>query len=162
MAEVTFCRPTAEHAAELARDMSPDDRAELAACGCTDARAVVQDCVQASTWCVAAVSGGRLLALFGVAPLRRHLLLEDTGMPWLLGTAEMRQHARKLTALPASYIALMLETYPHLVNFVHADNHRAVRWLQHLGFALAAPAPYGPLAAPFRRFEMHRPGGHHV
>ena len=154
MAEITFLRPTAAHVDELAQRMRRADVAELHALGEINVNEVVAAGVRDSVHSWACAVDGRLLFLAGVAPLRAHLLCENIGVPWLLGTDEMTRHARKLIRLQAPYIALMLKTFPRLVNLVHADNAQSVRWIKSLGFDLQAARPHGPFGAPFRVFTM--------
>lgn len=141
---------------ELAARMRAADIAELAACDHHDLLGVVERGVRGSRICWSVLEDGEVLCVFGVAPLRPHLLLEHVGVPWLLGTEAMFRHWRSLVRVPPSYIALMLDAYPRLVNFVHADNHQSIRWLRRMGFALDSAAPFGPNGAPFHRFEMQR------
>lgn len=136
--------------------MRKADLAELHAFDHFDARGVVERCVRHSAMCWSALGDGELLCIFGVSPLRPHLLLEHVGVPWLLGTDAMFRHRRALIGQPASYIARMLDAYPRLVNFVHAENHQSIRWLRRIGFVLDPAAPFGPNGAPFHRFEMQR------
>lgn len=156
MAEVTLRKPHHRDIAELGTRMRPADVAELAACDHFDPLKVVERSVNASPICYAALCDGEVLCIFGVAPLRPYLLLEDRGAPWLLATPAFERHSRSLIALTPAYIQQMLGAYPKLENFVHAENLRAVRWLRRLGFTLAPAAPYGPNGAPFHRFEMTR------
>ena len=151
--ELTFRAPHVRDAVELAARLRAGDRAELAAGGYDDPLAAVLLSVRQSTHCWAALGAGRVLCAFGVTPWAG---APGVGVPWFLATDGADGHRRSLTALPAAYIARMLEAYPRLVNFVHADNVRAIRWLQHLGFTIDAPAPFGPRGALFRRFEMTR------
>lgn len=141
---------------ELAANMRALDIEELAACNHFDRLKAVEDSVRSSAFCRAVLLDGQVLCIFGVAPLRSYLLLEDTGVPWLLGTTALFDQRRPLIDLPPSYIAKMLEAYPRLVNFVHAANHRSIRWLRRLGFTLAPAAPHGPNGALFHRFETRR------
>jgi hypothetical protein len=48
----------------------------------------------------------------------------------------------------------MLQVFPHLINFVHAENRTSVRWLRRLGFTVHPVMPYGRLGEPFHPFEM--------
>jgi hypothetical protein len=35
------------------------------------------------------------------------------------------------------------EKYGPLINFVHTDNEKSIRWLRWIGFTIAAPVPFG-------------------
>jgi hypothetical protein len=94
---------------------------------------------------------GELAAILGVAPIN---MLTGIGSPWMLGTPVLDRHQRVLVRSTPEYIGRMLKAFPHLVNFVHAQNTTSVRWLRRLGFSLDEAAPFGALGEPFHRFEM--------
>jgi hypothetical protein len=147
-----FTRPTEADIDELVRCMRPQDVAECHAAGHTDLHAVIRDGVARSTWCHAVRIDGKLLAIFGVAPLGT--VLDPRGVPWLLGTPELPRCRRALGRHAPAYIASMLASYPHLLNHVHAENTVAVRWLRRMGFTLHAATPHPVTGAPFQLFEM--------
>lgn len=157
MTSLLVRRPHWRDIGELAARLRQADRDELAALGHPgDPTPLLAEGVRASTMALAALRGDHLLCIFGVAPLRPHLLTEHVGVPWLLGTDALFAEGRSLISLPGPYIRQMLERYSKLVNVVHADNTRAVRWLRRMGFRLDDPAPFGPHGALFHRFEMTR------
>jgi hypothetical protein len=156
VADLTFRWPHQRDVAELAARMRPGDVAELHACDHFDLHAVVRQGVETSRLCWSVLEDGELLCIFGVAPLRPQLLLEHVGVPWFLGTEAVARHRRTLTVAPPAYIARMLEAYPRLLNFVHAENHQAIRWLRRLNFMVSPAEPFGPNGALFHRFEMQR------
>jgi hypothetical protein len=43
--------------------------------------------------------------------------------------------------------------YDQLFNYVDARNLRSIAWLQHIGFQVFEPQPYGLEGLPFHRFE---------
>lgn len=148
---VEFVQPMQRHVLELAEHIRPADRVELAACGFDDPQRAIEASLAWSTHMVAAVAEGRCGAIMGVSPLS---MLEGRGSPWMLGTDLVVKHRRALMAHTPAYIRAMLHAYPHLVNYVHADNDVAVRWLRRAGFTLHAPEPYGTRGELFHRFEM--------
>jgi Protein of unknown function (DUF2833) len=152
VADITFTRATLADAAELAGCLRAADIAELAAAGLTSEALAFS--VEASTWAVTVRVDGAMGCVFGVAPLGG-TFFSDTGVPWMLGSDLVRKHQRLLMRGSAPYIRLMLKDYGHLLNFVHAENKEAVRWLKHMGFTLHPEAPHGPHGAPFHKFEMH-------
>lgn len=153
MDDLTFRSPHVRDIVELGARMRRVDRDELAACNHFDALAAVEHSVRQSSMCWAVLKDGEVLCAFGVCPLAGH---PGVGTPWFLGTSAASSHARSLIAAPAEYIARMLDAFPRLVNFVHADNAASLRWLRHLGFSIDPAAPFGPNGAPFHRFEMKR------
>lgn len=151
---VDFARPTAADVDELAANMRNQDIDECLAAGLDDLRATVADGVRRSTMCWTARADGKLLAIFGCAPMGS--LLSGVGTPWLLGTPELPRRRRILTAYARPYIDRMLSSFPHLVNVVHARNTVSSSWLRRMGFSLHPAAPYGPHGEPFHLFEMKR------
>lgn len=153
MADVVLRRPAAADVGTLVAHMRKADVDEVHAAGHDDLRAVVAEGVRVSVDCHAAWVDDELACIFGVAPLGGRLL-SPIGVPWLLGTDTLLKHRRTFVRLYQPHIARMLGLYPHLLNFVHAENAAAIRWLSGAGFSLAPAAPYGPRGAMFHRFEM--------
>ena len=149
MADILI-RPTVTgDAALLAANLRASDRAELQAVGFLDALAPIADSVVTSSLCWSAFADGELACILGVAPLG-----EQTGAPWMLGTPLLDTQARVLVRETPRYIGAMLEVFPHLLNFVHAQNRTSVHWLRRLGFTLHDAVPYGSHGALFHPFEM--------
>ena len=96
---------------------------------------------------------GEPVAVFGVTTVS---LLYNTGAPWMMTVNATRRHRRALMALGKSYTAAMLQNYDTLANYVDARHTDSVAWLQHLGFTIEPPKPYGALALPFHRFSITR------
>jgi hypothetical protein len=96
---------------------------------------------------------GTPVALFGVSTVS---LLSNIGCPWMVATDAARLFRCALVALGRSYTAAMLEHYDRLENAVDARNETSVAWLQHLGYQMGEPKPYGALALPFRNFWIER------
>jgi hypothetical protein len=129
-------RPTQEDIEILAANLRDQDLAECQAAGHTDMLKVIANGVAMSTMCWAAFVDGRLACIFGVAP--HGSMLSERGIPWLLGTSEIKKHRRVFVRLSRPYIDEMLRAYPYLFNAVHARNTVAMRWLKHMGFKLYA------------------------
>lgn len=144
--------PVPADALVLAAHLRQADVDECRACGQGDLAPAIAASIEASTWAVTALSAGRMVAIFGVAP--RGSLLADVGSPWMLGTDLVREESRALMRLAPQYIAAMLRLYPRLENYVHEENTVAKAWLKRMGFALADAKPHGPLGARFHHFTM--------
>jgi hypothetical protein len=143
---------THQDAQALYASLRASDLRECLAYGQADVLEGIVESVAASQgFCFSAREEGELLAVFGVGELT-----EKTGSPWMLGTTLLDRRPRVLQSLAAPIVNLMLELYPHLLNFVHVRNTRSVRWLAHLGFTIHDPEPYGHAGELFHRFEMHR------
>lgn len=143
--------PADAHLIELAQTMRLADRAELAALGFADPLPVLRSSLKHSTLAACALIDGKVWAVGGAVPFS---LLSESAAPWMLGSTLIDRSPRHLIARGPSYIHAMLNKYPHLVNYVHARNVRAIRWLKWLGFELHAATPYGLKGEPFHRFEM--------
>lgn len=96
-------------------------------------------------------ANGAPVCAFGVG---QRTLLDDVGVPWLLGTPEIRKHARAFLTLSKEWVTREAERYSRLENWVDARHTRAVKWLKWLGFTLEPAVPYGPYKMPFHRFHM--------
>jgi hypothetical protein len=154
VAELVVRRPEPGDVEWIAQRMRAQDRAELAALGRHDVEEVLRESLARSTLAWTTTSDGEPIVIGGAAPLRS--LLDDVGVPWLLGTDVAMKHQRAFMTVAPIYIGQMLQTFSHLLNYVHVDNTVSRRWLKRVGFTLAEPAPFGPLGAPFCRFEMSR------
>ena len=135
----------------LFESLRPADLAECLAYGDADVLGGIRDSLRRSMLCWTAEIDGELAAVLGVAPIN---FIGGVGAPWMLGTLVLDAHARILVRETPDYIARMLRAFPHLINFVHAENATSIRWLRRLGFTLHAPQPYGRAGALFRRFEL--------
>lgn len=96
---------------------------------------------------------GVLLAAFGDA---KAFEAPGVGVPWLISTNAIEQHARGFLRACRPLVQEMLQRHQVLTNFVDDRNEAAKRWLAWLGFELASPVPAGRLGLPFRQFTMTR------
>jgi hypothetical protein len=152
VAAEVLIRPTeAGDAHELAQRLRASDAHEVRAYGHLDPVHACERSVGQSLLCWTAFINGELAAILGCAPVS---VVSGIGSPWMLGTPVLDAHSRVLVRSTPGYIAKMLKAFPHLVNYVHADNLTSQRWLQRLGFAMYAATPFGALGEPFHRFEM--------
>lgn len=148
--EVDVRAPIGADCVELAAGLRQQDVDELNAAGYSDHLKVIRVSVARSDWARTALVDGKVACIFGVAPMGG--LLDPRGVPWMLGTDLVPQNRRALARLAPGYIRSMLQTYPHLLNTVHARNTLAVRWLARAGFTLHAPHDHN--GEPFQLFEM--------
>ena len=151
MARVTIRATEPGDAELLAANMRASDIAEITACGHPDPLWVARRSVAQSMLCWSAFADGELACIIGVAPVS---VISGIGSPWMLGTPVLDANRRVLVRKTPDYIRQMLKAFPHLVNYVHAENATSVRWLRRLGFILHEAAPFGALGEAFHRFEM--------
>lgn len=151
MADVVI-RPTEPgDVAILIDNLRPSDLAECKAYGRPDIAAGIESSARRSVLCWSGFVDDELAAIIGVAPIN---MVCGVGSPWMLGTPVLDRHHRILVRRTPEYIAKMLTAFPHLVNFVHAQNTTSVRWLRRLGFVVASPQPFGARGELFHRFDM--------
>lgn len=145
-------RPTQPGDADILYDnLRPADRAECEAYGRDDIRASIIASVARSLLCWTGFIDGELAAILGCSPVS---VMGGVGSPWMLGTPALDQHSRILVRATPRYIARMSGAFPHLINFVHAENTTSVRWLRRLGFTIHPAVPFGARGEPFHPFEM--------
>lgn len=147
--------PTPADLDYLAENLGSADRAELQACGYTDTRQALEHCWNNSKETFVGLIDGVPVALFGCA--EHGLLLSAEGVPWLLGTDQMRTSRRVLQRMARRYIRVMLGRYQRLMNVVHCENTVAIEWLKRLGFRVSEDRrQYPNTGAEFFIFEMIR------
>ena len=132
-------------------DLAPADRAELQAAGLADSVQQLVDALPTCTWAMEARWHGRAVAIFGVRPMPG----STAGIPWMLTMTGMAQADRAPIARAAvRAVRRMQAEFPRLVNWVHAENERAVRFVAWLGFRVER-MPAGP-GGRFWIFEWRR------
>jgi hypothetical protein len=131
----------------LQQSMHPSDRAELLAAGAPPLRSLLAGvCMQELRW------RGQLVCAFGARDFPGQ---PGVGIPWMLCTDLVDGVPRRAMAkLSREVVAGWRDQYRVLMNLVHAENQRAVRFVQWLGFDVD-PTPCGPLSA-FHKFEWRR------
>ena len=88
-------------------------------------------------------------AMFGVVDA----IDKGVGIPWMLGSSGIYRHAREFTNECKHWLETVSKGHDVLVNYVHAENHKAIRWLKWLGFKFIYLDPeYGVGKAPFYEF----------
>ena len=143
--------PTDEHIHTLALDMSKADTDEVWAAGRKTPLEALEQSVSASPEPYVGLYQGRALCMFGIAELS---ILDNKGIPWMLSSDELKNHARPFLRGSRIYIDVMKVRYPFMINFVDARNRAAIRWLNWLKFRLLPAEAHGPDKMLFHRFEM--------
>ena len=96
---------------------------------------------------------GEPVAVLGVSTLS---VLYNTGCPWMMATPQANRHKRAFIKAARVYTEAMLKEYARLENHVDTRNAESVAWLQHLGFKVESPEPYGPFGLLFHPFSLER------
>ena len=99
------------------------------------------------------VAGGKVVAVFGDAV---YSVLGSVGVPWLISTVHVEQHARAFLKVCKPEVQGMLTRHRHLLNYVDARNTADIRWLKWLGFHFSPAAPYGARRFKFHKFTLSR------
>ena len=58
----------------------------------------------------------------------------NVGVPWLLATDEINFHSTFFLRQSRRILALWLDNYEMLTNYIHAENTLSIEWLKWLGF----------------------------
>jgi hypothetical protein len=124
------------HIPFLAANMRSADVTECAALGRRPASALT-NALKSSLWALTAIVDGEPHAMMGVTS---RSMVEAVGVPWMLGTERVYDHARDLVRYAPVIIAEMHLTFDRLENLVSNDNHRALRFLRHVGFEICPDA----------------------
>ena len=141
---------TEDHVRELVANIRPSDAEEIRALGEDPLPSMIKS-LKVSRDPVAVLSDGRVISIFGVGVPS---LLSDLGVPWMIGAAELPRHKKALLKASRAWVWQARHEYRYLCNYVDARHHSAIRWLRWMGFAIEAPAPFGPLKMPFHKFDM--------
>jgi hypothetical protein len=143
-----------DHIFWIASNMAEADRREVEALAMGPYRGLEDSLNRSVKAWTGMVADNRPVCMFGVTPMD---ILGGIGSPWLLGTDEVKTHAKTFMRLNREYVPKMLELFPHLVNWVDARHAVAIRWLKWLGFQFdPEPVPYGVRKMPFYRFHMEK------
>ncbi len=121
---------TPEHVRALV--LRHDDACEVAACGVTKEAAIAQSMAR-SLWSEAYLVGGEVAAIMGLGVTA---MVGGHGVPWLLTGPACERHKRRFMIESKHQIERMRAQLLPLINYVHADYRRAVRWLGWLGFTI--------------------------
>lgn len=76
------------------------------------------------------------------------------GVPWFLGTDEVDENPVAFIKASKKIVEAMQTWCPGLMNYVHAENEKSIRFLKKLGFTVAEePEPIGVEGQLFYKFE---------
>ena len=133
---------------EIAPNMRSQDAMEIMYSHGSSPLGALQESYKHSKVCNAIVhEDGSVVGMYG---------LVDSGVlasPWLLGTDKLLDTKRVMLPAAKVWVEEMLESYPLLTNFVHADNTVSKRWLKSLGFEfIKLDKEHGVGKQPFYQF----------
>ena len=142
---------TEAHAEQLAADLRPEDAAEMMASHGLAPLEGLRMAVRSSSSANAVLSGERVVALFGVAPMT-----PDAASVWMLTGRLAKRLSVTLTRTMAVELRKLVDAWPVLFNMVWAQNKLALRWVRSLGFEVLDPVPFGVSGEPFRPILFRR------
>jgi Protein of unknown function (DUF2833) len=91
---------------------------------------------------------GMPIAMFGVSGTKG-----SVGVPWMLGTDDIKKVGKSLLRECRSYVDKMHDDYPVLTNYVWTKNTVHIQWLKWLGFQFGEAVPLGPDQELFYHFS---------
>lgn len=126
------------------------DKEELKiSCGLGPVTALTKSLNDSDEAYVAVDGKGVPILMFGVVNAN----LDFIGVPWMLGGKGIYQHTRQLKSECKEWLDVVHKDYDLLFNYVHAENPKAIRWLQWMGFTMVRLVPeYGVGKKPFYEF----------
>ena len=145
--------PTWTDFLELIENMRKADRRELELATGSDCFKGLEAAMATSRRVIAVRAHDKLCCIYGV---QDSPLMPNIGIAWMLATPEIEKYPIWILRAGKNAVDQWLNHYTVLTNYVWAENHKSVRWLEHLGFAVGPPKPYGPKEALFRRFTKER------
>lgn len=148
---VRFERPTPENLDFIAARMRRADVVEVMAAGRRSPREAVLKSVELSDRCSVALINGEPCAVFGLVIAN---VVTGWGVPWLLGTDLIDRHKKLFVEHTRTGVREMLEICPILINYVHAENLKSIRWLKTMGFTVEAAEPFGVDGELFHKFHL--------
>lgn len=122
----------ASHIPFLAENMRETDVVECLAVRRGPVEALY-NALGSSLWALTAIVDGEPHAMLGVAS---RSMIEGVGVPWMLGTERVYDHARDMVRYAPVILGEMHASFGTLENHVSTDNARAIRFLRHVGFEI--------------------------
>ena len=151
MRRVIFRPPTISDLDSLAADMRPLDVKECEIVAGLAPREALQEAVNVCENATAVEVEGKVICIFGCS---EGSFLGNDGHPWMLSCDGIERYFRVVLTCAPRFFGEMTQTFEHLSNVVHADNHSAIRFLRWCGFS------FGDLieikGEPFIHFEWRR------
>lgn len=150
---IEFVRPTEEHIFDIASNMRAADAAEVwASQNHTPIEALMVG-LKTSDFSTVILCDGRPAVMYGLV---RPSLITGRGVLWMLGSEYSLKFKRHFFIQTPKVIEEMLDICPYLYNYVHAENHVSIEWLEWLGFTIEKPEPTGIDGELFHLFHKER------
>lgn len=117
---------TQEHIECIYPFMRKHDRLEVACMGHTPKEALEYGLKNDDITFTAKDGDDVPYAMFGSGSLN-----EQSGYIWLLATDAIEDNAYPFIKASRKYVQIIAKPYGSVMNFVHADNKKAIQWLRH-------------------------------
>lgn len=139
MKHVSILPATAEDVLYIAEHIRPADLAEFQAVhgpGAGVLGALMRGYFKSTRAWVGHIDGTPT-ALFG------YVKMGEMGIPWMVATEDFKRYAKSSITKWHPLLDEMQNDCKTLINYVHAENHDAIRWLRYMGFFLLPKVPLG-------------------
>ena len=154
MSYVQIVPATLAHAQHIARHLRAADRAELMTSAPARLTQTLIEAISVSRWAHVALLDGTPVLAYGVSPSEAN---PRWGVPWLLGTEDMKRIRKSFIRECRSEVELMEAGFSFLYNRVHDKNALAIRWLMWLGFTIDFERPAKVRGETFLNFYRGNP-----
>ena len=152
-AGVRLERANKRHAREFARQVRPQDKAEVWASGKLMPEQAARGSINRSIYAYAGYAEDRsLLAVFGIVDYRN-----GWAAPWALSTIHVDTHPLTFWRASKIILAHMRDSYPQMVQMIDSHYTSALRWIERLGFTLEGAEPHGWQKRLFCRAQILTP-----
>lgn len=145
---VEYIKPNGELLKWIADNMRACDKDEVMASHGMQPLHALQQSVEFSDMCSIVVIDGDICGVVGMTQFKK------TGVPWFLGTDNVKKHASQFALQSRNVIDEMVMKTDYLVNFVHSENKDSIKWLKWLGFTIDDPEKRGIKGDLFHKFHM--------
>jgi len=137
----------------IAKNMRRADREEIMASNNHAPKDALEEGYNKSDHCLTIEYKGEPIAMFGVVP---NPLSASHAAVWLLGTPKIKTIRATFVKASRFFMAMLLDYYPYLYNFVDARNKDSIEWLKWCRAEFKAPTNYGVANIPFVLFTIRR------
>jgi hypothetical protein len=86
---------------------------------------------------------GYPVGMFGIAPYSAMGVPPGAGVLWLLGSEGIKEIKDDFLWQCRDWVNFLQTHYPYGFNFVHTENHAALRWCEWVGFQFQEEIMYG-------------------
>ena len=135
----------------ISMQLRESDVAEVVAAHGKSPKEVLTESIDISSSCFVMIHEGKVEGVFGIS---EHY---GWGIPWMLATDKLHQFHLKFLRVSRIVVAVWLQEYPSLTNYVDSRHTEAIKWLKWLGFTIhETPTKLHDPAVDFFPFTLHR------